>query len=341
MRIRDFRYLPITAFIGSLAGWATPALAQCAVGSVPGPTAYTCNDGVYVGTLVDTDGDNSLVFSPGGTGIIDGGVLFGNGNDTISISSGTITGNVQQGSGIDRFRMEAGIIQSLNQGDNRDIFFMSGGRIIDAFAETIGRGRQPEQPQARILRFQVGDDLLVLAGIVVGNPVAFIDNQQGKLAAERRQIGGDGLHATKHHFAAALFKIQPGGKDVRLQTVGKIFAVILRDQFFDVRQHQHAATRHAGQFGNHQTFSGACGQHNHRRFIVLTEMTQRGIHGILLIGAECKSSHGLPVTFWFFPVNNHSGEVCQEIRRMAMSNQITPRECVACLFLCFPPRMRR
>ena len=133
MRIRDFRYLPITALIGSLAGWATPALAQCAVGTVPGPTAYTCNDGVYVGTLVDTDGDNSLVFAPGGTGIIDGGVLFGSGNDTISISSGTITGNVQQGSGIDRFRMEAGIIQSLNQGDNRDIFFMSGGRIIDAF----------------------------------------------------------------------------------------------------------------------------------------------------------------------------------------------------------------
>jgi hypothetical protein len=34
-------------------------------------------------------------------------------------------------------------------------------------------------------------------------------------------------------------------------------------------------------------------------------------------------------------VNNYSGEVCQEILFMAICNQITCRECLACLFFLF------
>jgi outer membrane autotransporter protein len=98
-----------------------------------GPTDYVCNSGELNGDLIDTDGRNTLTFGTGGNGIIRGNVVFGVSDDVIDMLSGTITGNVQQGAGIDRFRMEAGTIQSLNQGDNRDIFFMSGGRIIDAF----------------------------------------------------------------------------------------------------------------------------------------------------------------------------------------------------------------
>ncbi|CAD0217047.1 autotransporter domain-containing protein (plasmid) [Agrobacterium fabrum] len=106
-----------------------------------------------MGGLTDTGGNNTLLLPSAGTGTVAGNVTFGAGADRIEIYSGTIngavvqgdgsdafvisggavTGNVQQGSGVDDFRMTGGTIQSLNQGDNLDTFFMSDGRIIDAF----------------------------------------------------------------------------------------------------------------------------------------------------------------------------------------------------------------
>lgn len=131
--IHAVRRLLVTALIASVMAWASPAWAQCATGDGAIDTRYVCDNGIFAGDLIDTTGSNTLILSPGGTGLVDGNVVFGNGNDLVEIGSGTITGNVQQGSGVDTFRMTGGIIQSLNQGDNRDIFFMSGGRIIDAF----------------------------------------------------------------------------------------------------------------------------------------------------------------------------------------------------------------
>jgi hypothetical protein len=42
--------------------------------------------------------------------------------------------------------------------------------------------------------------------------------------------------------------------------------MVLRDQLFDVRQHQHAATRQTRQLGDDQAFACAGGQDNGRRF---------------------------------------------------------------------------
>ena len=49
------------------------------------------------------------------------------------MSDGRVVGNVQQGNGIDDFRISGGQVGSLSQGDNLDTFTMSGGRIVDAF----------------------------------------------------------------------------------------------------------------------------------------------------------------------------------------------------------------
>ncbi|CAH0277183.1 hypothetical protein SRABI106_03191 [Rahnella aquatilis] len=165
--------------------------------------------------------------------------------------------------------------------------------INPALAQTVGRGGQAEQPQARVLCFEMADDLLILTVVIVGDTVAFIDNQQGKLTAELRQVRRDGLHAAKYHFAAALLEIKACGEDIGFQPVRKVFAVVLRHQFFDVGEHQHTPAGNARQFGNHQTFSRAGRQHNHSRFVVLAKMTQRGIHGILLVRAEGKNSHAM------------------------------------------------
>jgi autotransporter family porin len=129
------------------------ANAACAVTAGPGDDTFTCDSGTSPGGLTDTAGNNTLLFPSGGTGNLNGNVVFGAGNDSINMQSGTITGtvdqglgvdsfvigagtvtgNVQQGSGIDDFQMTGGEIGSLNQGDGLDTFFMSDGRIIDAF----------------------------------------------------------------------------------------------------------------------------------------------------------------------------------------------------------------
>lgn len=132
---------------------SVPARATCTFAPPAGDDTYVCDSGTSTAGLTDLGGNNTLRLPTGGTGTIDGNVLFGAGTDTVEIRSGTIAGtvdqgdgadvfsiadgtvtdNVQQGSGIDDFRMTGGVIQSLNQGDNHDTFFMSGGRIINAF----------------------------------------------------------------------------------------------------------------------------------------------------------------------------------------------------------------
>lgn len=114
------------------------AEAACAFSPTPGDDAYICDSGTS-GGLSDLDGNNSLVLPAGGTGTIDGNVIFGPGTDRVEIHSGTITGNVEQGSGIDDFQMTGGEIGSLHQGDALDTFFMSGGRIVDAFDDGTTR----------------------------------------------------------------------------------------------------------------------------------------------------------------------------------------------------------
>lgn len=144
-----------TTLAGSGLFPALPARAQCDFAPTAGDDLHVCESGTSPGGLTDLGGDNTLLFPEGGTGILDGDVEFGAGADRIEMFSGTITGvvdqgdgndifiihdgtvlgDVQQGLGIDEFVMTGGVIQSLHQGDHHDFFFMSGGRIIDAFED--------------------------------------------------------------------------------------------------------------------------------------------------------------------------------------------------------------
>ena len=58
----------------------------------------------------------------------------------MTVTGGTVTGLVAQGSGRDDFVMSGGTIGALQQGDNIDTFRMSGGRIIGAFEDGDRRG---------------------------------------------------------------------------------------------------------------------------------------------------------------------------------------------------------
>jgi autotransporter family porin len=156
MLSRSARLLSGTALLAGL-GFLIPtsAAAQCAFPAPTGNDAYSCGSGSSPAGLTDLAGDNSLTFVAGGTGILNGDVRFGAGNDRITLNSGrivglvdqglgddrfeinagTVNGVVQQGSGIDTFIMTGGQIQSLQQGDGRDIFVMSGGTIVGAFED--------------------------------------------------------------------------------------------------------------------------------------------------------------------------------------------------------------
>lgn len=121
--------------------------AACTLTPGPGNDTFICDSGTSAG-LTDLLGNNRLTLPAGGSGIINGSVVFGPGTDAVRIDSGQITGAVQQGAGIDDFIMTGGQIQSLAQGDGRDTFRMTGGTIVGAFEDgdvaqqtggTIGR----------------------------------------------------------------------------------------------------------------------------------------------------------------------------------------------------------
>ncbi|NTF89377.1 autotransporter outer membrane beta-barrel domain-containing protein [Agrobacterium rhizogenes] len=142
-----------TLTFGTVIFFSSSVNAACTFAAPTGDDTYVCDSGISIGGLADSGGNNSLLMPQGGTGTINGNVSFGAGSDIIELHSGTIsgsvdqgngadlfiisggkvTGNVQQGSGVDDFRMTGGEVGSLNQGDNLDTFFMSDGRIIDAF----------------------------------------------------------------------------------------------------------------------------------------------------------------------------------------------------------------
>ncbi|WP_433771106.1 autotransporter outer membrane beta-barrel domain-containing protein [Pseudomonas putida] len=147
-----------------LVGWSHPAHAACALTPTAGNDNFVCDSGTN-GPLTDLAGNNTLSFPANGTGVVNGTVRFGIGNDIVTmdsgqivgaliqgdgadrltISAGQITGAVDQGNGIDNFTMTGGTIQSLAQGDSRDFFRMTGGRIIGAFEDgdtaTMSGGR--------------------------------------------------------------------------------------------------------------------------------------------------------------------------------------------------------
>ena len=104
------------------------------------------------------------------------------------------------------------------------------------------------------------------------------------------QIAGDGLDGAEHHPPLAVFLTEPGRKQIGLQPFGHpqslIFGVILCHQLLDVGEDQNAPLGLACQLSNHQTLAGPGGQHQNGRFTASSKMTDHGIDGFTLIGAE-------------------------------------------------------
>jgi outer membrane autotransporter protein len=214
---------------------STSANAQCAFPPGVGNDNYACTSGTSTGGLSDLIGDNSLLLPVGGSGTLNGSVTFGAGADSVEINSGTITGavdqgagrdsfvitggavlgGVQQGGGVDDFRMTGGTIQSLNQGDDFDTFFMSDGRIIDFFDDgdravmTGGRIGRVNMKLAnnvfdmsggiidRNLVTGFGDDTIVISGGDIGGNISVsggVDSLTltgGSIGGEVRMSAGD------------------------------------------------------------------------------------------------------------------------------------------------------
>lgn len=208
----------------------SPAAAACILSASPGNDTVVCDSGTAVGNLVDTLGNNTLLFPAGGTGQITGNVTYGAGADRIEMHSGTITGtvdqgdgpdafiisagtvigNVQQGGGIDDFQMTGGQIGSLNQGDARDTFFMSAGRIVDFFDDgdyagmTGGRiGRVNMKLDKNYFNMSGGvidrnlvtgfdDDTIIVSGGTIGGNIS-TSGGNDSVTVTGGSIGGDVL----------------------------------------------------------------------------------------------------------------------------------------------------
>ncbi|MOA21075.1 hypothetical protein D3C78_1415530 [compost metagenome] len=90
--------------------------------------------------------------------------------------------------------------------------------INPAFTQTKRGGGQSQQTHLGIDRLQVRENLLILAVIVIADAMALINNQQREFAAEQIKISRHRLDAAKNHFAVALFTLESGGENIRLQT---------------------------------------------------------------------------------------------------------------------------
>lgn len=188
-----FRYSACAFSIWLCTGWSPTLQAACTFAPTAGNDSHVCDSGSS-GPLTDLAGNNTLSFPANGTGVINGNVAFGIGNDIVTmdsgkivgslsqgdgadrltISAGQITGAVNQGNGIDNFTMIGGTIQSLAQGDSRDFFRMTGGRIIGAFED----GDSAVMTGGRIGRVDMKLDKNIFdmsGGIIDGNLVTGFD----------------------------------------------------------------------------------------------------------------------------------------------------------------------
>ncbi|NWD42479.1 autotransporter family protein [Pseudomonas yamanorum] len=215
----DWKFLPSRPLgIGllSVIGLAHQQVyASCLLTPGPGVDSYTCDNGNSVGGLTDFVGNNTLTLPTGGSGTINGNILFGagvdfvdmrsglingsvtqgDGADRFRITGGTITGAVSQGNGIDDFVMSGGQIQSLAQGDGRDTFLMTGGTIVGAFED----GDVAQQTGGTIGRVNMKLDKNIYdmsGGTILGNLVTGFDTDTiivsgGRIGGNISTSGGD------------------------------------------------------------------------------------------------------------------------------------------------------
>ncbi len=209
-----YRYSACAVSIWLCIGWPQPVQAACTLTPTAGNDNHVCDSGSS-GPLSDLTGNNSLTFPVNGSGTINGNVTFGagidnvdmksgslvgaldqgDGADTLTISAGQITGAVQQGNGVDNFTMSGGTIQSLAQGDSRDFFRMTGGRIIGAYED----GDTANMTGGRIGRvdMKLDDNLFDLSGgeidgnLVTGFGTDTIIISGGKIGGNVSVSGGN------------------------------------------------------------------------------------------------------------------------------------------------------
>ncbi|MCC5779478.1 autotransporter outer membrane beta-barrel domain-containing protein [Nitratireductor sp. B36] len=197
-----------SALGGFLAWPVSNAQAACTLVPTAGNDVFVCDSGTHTGDVLDLSGDNTLTLPAGGTGVINGNVTFGPDVDTVEVHSGEINGQLQQGDGIDDFRMTGGQIDSLNQGGHFDTFFMSGGHIVNYFDDgdeavmTGGRiGRVDMKLANNIFDMSggtidgnlvagFGHDTIILSGGSIGGNIS-VSGGTDRVTITGGSVGGD------------------------------------------------------------------------------------------------------------------------------------------------------
>ncbi len=157
--------------------------------------------------------------------------------------------------------------------------------VNPAFPQPERRGGQSQQAKPRIALAQMAQNLLILTVVVIADAVAFVDDKQRKFTLKIVRIAGHRLYAAEYHFGLTLLALKPGGIDICFQAQRTVFSVVLLHQFFNVREHQHAAARHPRQFGDDNAFTRARRQDDHGRVGRLTKVGEGGVHRFALIGS--------------------------------------------------------
>lgn len=123
-------WLHLMAMLVAASWWADSAIA-CPLTVTAGDDVINCNSGA-AGNLVDTQGNNSLIFSSGNGSVV--GVSYGAGNDLIEMNTPAAVigaGGVSMGDGANIFRLFQGQVQAaILQGAGDDIVQISGGQAI-------------------------------------------------------------------------------------------------------------------------------------------------------------------------------------------------------------------
>jgi outer membrane autotransporter protein len=110
-----------------LAGWPLASLADCTLVPTAGDDTFTCSSGTSAG-VVDTAGNNTLLFPAAGTGVINGDVTFGPGRDLVTMNSSSVDGTVNMGDGANIFQLFGGTVTgSIIQGAGNGIVQISQG----------------------------------------------------------------------------------------------------------------------------------------------------------------------------------------------------------------------
>lgn len=115
--------------------------------------------------------------------------------------------------------------------------------------------------------------------------MAFVDDEERERLKEIVTGSRDRLNAPEDNFGALILSVQSSRVDPGLESVTLVFAVILLDEFLDVRQDQHAALSYTSQLGDDEALARTRGQDEHCGFALLLKVANSRVDGALLIGS--------------------------------------------------------